>query len=255
MFTNKRVLLLDWGIGGLSVYQEVQRRNPGLACVYVSDSGFTPYGKAPAAELADRLEWVITTATRRFEIATVLIACNAASTALQALRPRLPELFLEGMIEAGVETLAATGEARVGFIGGIRTVESGAYQAALAARGITGQGEAAQPLSALIEAGELAGERLHSELARILAPLRGIPALLLACTHYPAIAGEIQKHLPGTRLLDPAPRAAAKLPFPAGKVPGSKTLFFTTGDAEASTRSAQLAFNIDAPFRRAEWLA
>ena len=42
----------------------------------------------------------------------------------------------------------------------------------------------------MIEAGELSGVRISDALEEILMPLENVEALLLACTHYPAITKE-----------------------------------------------------------------
>lgn len=266
MFTNSErrdLLLLDWGIGGLSVYNEVKNRFPALGVVYVSDSGATPYGKMGAEELTGRLVALIGATATRFGLRDVIIACNAASTAREAVAERLPDLRITGMIEAGVAAARLGAYPRVGVIGGIRTVESGVYQRELGRAGVVVEARPAQPLSALIEKGYLRGPELDAALKPILEPLRGIPALLLACTHYPAIAGEIARFLPGTELLDPAPLVAeaarlagleaAEAP-PEGLPEGESPIFFTTGDPAASGRSARLAFGVKADFAPVDWL-
>jgi glutamate racemase len=262
MYTNEPprfdLLLLDWGIGGLSVFNEVRKRRPDLRCLYLSDSGATPYGQMAPAELTERLVAIIGASSVRHGIKHVIIACNAASTAREAVAARLPNLCVVGMIEAGVEAVRAEGISRVGLIGGIRTVESGVYQGALAKLGVEVVAQPAQPLSALIERGVLQGDELDHALGPILTPLNGIPALLLACTHYPAVAGEIAKALPGTRLLDPAPRvarAADEIEAAGnGREGEGASAFFTTGDCASSDRSARLAFGVETKFQTAGWL-
>jgi glutamate racemase len=232
---SKRILFMDWGIGGLSVYREAKRLHPQLSCIYVSDSGFTPYGKVPAAELSARVAKVISGFPG---ISQGVIACNAASTVIGEVRAQIKTPLL-GMIEAGAEMVRDSGFRAVGVIGGARTIESGVFTRALA--GIEVRERVAQPLSALIEAGEIRGARLNEALMEILAPLRGVEALLLACTHYPAIASEISAQLPGVVLLDPAQRVAQKI-FSAPAMSGEPDVFFTTGSVEQSKRSALLAF-------------
>ena len=62
----------------------------------------------------------------------------------------------------------------------------------------------AQPLSAHIEAGRTGTTQFQTDLARIVAPLRQVDALVLACTHYPAAGRWFAAALPGVRLIDPA---------------------------------------------------
>lgn len=245
MSTNKRILLLDWGIGGLSVYNELKRLRPDSACVYFSDSGHTPYGKVPAESLSRRVAAVIRHGASQFELSHALIACNAASTVIEAVREEI-DLPVFGMIEAGIELVKSAGKKRVGVIGGIRTVESRLFSRALAPHGFEVAEVVAQPLSALIEAGELTGPKLETELERILRPLAKVEALLLACTHYPAVADPIRKILP-VELLDPAAAVARRL---AAEIPAQEghDQFFTTGSATASDEAARRAFGFEGKF-------
>lgn len=245
MFTNKRTLLLDWGIGGLSVYNELKKARPDSACVYVSDSGFMPYGKVPAEELAQRVAKVIRYGASNFDLSHAVIACNAASTVAEAVRKEF-DMPIFGMIEAGVDLVKAFGRKRVGVIGGIRTIDSRLFSRALEPLGFQVREEVAQPLSALIEAGELKGQKLESELTRILRPLLGVEALLLACTHYPAIAGAIGQILP-VELLDPAAEVARRLEKELPAQSGQDH-FFTTGSAAGSDESARQAFGFRGRF-------
>lgn len=117
------------------------------------------------------------------------------------------------------------------------------YRRALANRGLGSISLVAQPLSAYIEAGRMASVEFRSELTRIVAPIRGAQALMLACTHYPAAAAEFAAALPGTELIDPADQAAAVIArMPAANAPRSR-IFLTTGDVRTMRRSAHLAWN------------
>lgn len=250
---SKRVLLLDWGIGGLSVYNELKRLRPDISCVYISDSGSTPYGKMPAAELAARVAAVIREATSKFPVSHTIIACNAASTVLAEVKSALKAPDILGVIEAGIELVRECGKKKVGVIGGRRTIDSRIFSTALENEPIEVREQVAQPLSALIEAGVLQGTRLEAELRPILSQLENCDALLLACTHYPAIAAEIQKLLPRTLLLDPAARAARQL---VERVPAATArdtdLFFTTGDIHSTETAARAAFHCPGKFTRWE---
>jgi glutamate racemase len=243
--------VLDWGIGGLSVLREIRAGDPERPLLYFSDSGFTPYGKLAAPALRDRLEAVI-----RFLLARgareVVVACNAASTAAPELRRALPGVELIDVIANGIRLVRRRAPASVAILGGRRTIRSGAYQRALAAPGREVTGRVAQPLSALVERGVLAGPELDAALAPIVRPLRGHEALLIACTHYTAVAPAIQRFLPECELLDPAPSTARELLERAGRSRrrAGPDVFLTTGDPAASRRSAALAFSVDCAFRR-----
>jgi glutamate racemase len=101
----------------------------------------------------------------------------------------------------------------------------------------------AQPLSALVEAGLLEGTETEAAVAKVLAELPGVNTILLACTHYPALAPAFRKLRPGLTLLDPAEMAVADLD-PSKLSATGRDRFFTTGDLEAMEKSAKLAFGI-----------
>ena len=148
MHKEPRLAILDWGIGGISVLQEIKAQLGDIPVLYLSDTGATPYGKMSRSELVERLRTVI--AYLRTKGATQLvIGCNAASTAIPFLN--VNSFPIEGVIDSAVRLAAQIQPRRLGLIGGRRTVLSGVYRTAFAARGMTVAQRIAQPLSGLIE--------------------------------------------------------------------------------------------------------
>jgi len=234
-----RLGVLDWGIGGVDALSRLRARYPRLPMTYWSDSGFTPYGKVPADALAERVASV----ARRMEVSHLVIACNAASTVLDHTAMPVPTL---GVIAPGV-ALALASEARtLGVIGGERTIASGAWEQPLTAAGRVVRARVAQPLSAHVEAGRLAGPALERDLDQILAPLTGVDALVLACTHYPALAPAIARRLPGVSLIDPVDGLLdAVTDWTLGAGDSGPTRVLTTGDPAATRAAALRAFGVE----------
>lgn len=232
--------IIDWGIGGISVYKLIKERMPGAAILYFSDTGATPYGKMGRRELAERLDAVIEFLKSK-GMTRLVIGCNAASTAIADLRDH--GLRIDGVIEPAVEAAAKLKPARLGVIGGRRTVVSGVYRKAFAARGIEIGQRIAQPLSGLIESGDTASDVLRGEAKRILSPLKNCSHVLLACTHYPAIEPVLRDYVsPSTKFIDPAAAVVERL----GKMSSvGKDRVFTTSDARQMKRSARLAFGVE----------
>jgi glutamate racemase len=233
---------LDWGIGGLGVVAALRRARVNAPIVYLSDTGATPYGKLARGALARRVDCAVAALHQR-GATHVLIACNAASTVIADLKAPLPVF---GVIEPALAELAARRPARVGVIGGARTIRSGHYR-----RGLCGAQHAvtqrvAQPLSGHIERGTMTTAAAASDLARILAPLAHVELLVLACTHYPAIAARIQALLPSVKLFDPAVAVARQLAraLPVQQTAGAIELL-CTGDARAMRAAATRAWGAD----------
>ena len=241
-----RLGIVDWGIGGLGLLALLDERLPGLSVTYWSDAGTAPYGTQRTVQLAARLRTVVGALAER-GCTEVVLACNAASTVAPLLGAGRVPIPVQGIIGHGV---AAVGRRRgtIGVVGGRRTIASGGYRRALAGPGRTVVSRVAQPLSAHIEAGRIGTEAFTADLRRIVAPLRGADALVLACTHYPAASDAFAAELPGTQLLDPAVGVAddlvARLGAAATAATGDRS-FVTTGDRTTMRRAASAAWGLD----------
>lgn len=238
-----RLGIVDWGIGGLGLLGHLDRDRPGLDIVYWSDTGFTPYGLVPTAALAARLRSVVDELAQR-GCTEVVLACNAASTVVDRLGAA--PVPVAGIIAAGTASVPRDLGGVIGVVGGRRTIRGGHYRRALARPGRRIVSRVAQPLSAHIEAGRIGTDGFQRDLRRIVAPMRGADAVILACTHYPAATGAFAAELPGTLLLDPAARLAADLAARLDDGRGDRTIM-TTGDATLMRTSAAAAWGMDLP--------
>jgi glutamate racemase len=243
MSTKACLGVVDWGIGGLGLVQALERAAPGLPVLYWSDAGATPYGRMRVDELAGRLTAVVDALAER-GATEVVLACNAASTV--AGRLGAAAIPVEGIIEYGLASVPDDLTGQVGVVGGRRTIAAGHYRRGLARRGRMVLSRVAQPLSAHIEAGRTGSAEFRSDLVRILAPLRGVDALVLACTHYPAAYRWFAAALPHAQLIDPAERLAAAIaerhPDTRSAERPGKRVFFTTGDPKAMRWGAARAW-------------
>jgi glutamate racemase len=233
--------LIDWGIGGIGIYKQIRERLGGVPVNYFSDTGATPYGKMSGSELARRLDTIIghlkTNGSTR-----ILIACNAASTAIPNLSHH--GIRIEGVIEPAVRLAVRSNPKKLGLVGGRRTVLSGIYRKAFADNGIIVMQRIAQPLSGLIESGDTGSEKLQAEAKRILEPLRNCSHILLACTHYPAIKSILANNVSAaTALIDPAAEVVDSIAKEKMSYDGVSR-FFTTGDPVAMKAAALNAFGL-----------
>lgn len=233
--------LLDWGIGGMGVLRALRALRPDVSVVYLADSGATPYGKLPRPMLEARVASAIGFLEAR-GATHVVIGCNAASTVLDGITPKVP---VTGMIAPALRAMAGT-RGVVGVVGGARTIRSGVYRRGLMSADRTVRQRIAQPLSAHIEAGTTSSRAFTEALAHVVAPLRGADALLLACTHYPAVAGRFAALLEGTRIVDPADAVAHEVVATLDAARGeAHTAVFTTGDATRTAQAAARAFGLE----------
>jgi glutamate racemase len=240
--------IVDWGIGGIGLLGLLDHLVPGLPVTYWSDTGATPYGIQRTADLRARLRSVVAELVA-LGCTEVVLACNAASTVLAGPGIGRTAVPVEGIIGHGVAAVPP-GSGFVGVVGGRRTILGGHHRRALEATGRTVRSRVAQPLSAHIEGGRIGSPAFEADLHRIVAPLRGADALVLACTHYPAASDRFAAELPGTTLVDPATHLAAAIaarhPTARDAAPASRT-HLTTGDPTAMRRAAAAAWSTDLP--------
>jgi glutamate racemase len=233
--------IIDWGIGGVSVYKSVKQSLGDMSVTYFSDTGVTAYGKMTRAELVSRLNAVIEFLQTK-GVTHIILGCNAASTAIDFLEPH--GVKIEGMIESGVSAALKMKPARLGLIGGRRTVLSGAYRRAFMERGIGIEQRIAQPLSGLIESGDTGSTKLRNEAEKILYPIRNCSHILMACTHYPAIQGTLKEFISKeTTFVDPVSALVNRIKK-WKLLPGGKDTFLTSGDPANMKKAALNAFGV-----------
>ncbi len=245
---------MDWGIGGLTVLAEILKYQPNLQISYFSDAGFTPYGKLSASELTQRLQTIFQWLEAK-GCDGVVVACNAASAALLQTSSEVLQKAGSGrqhkdnfhipiydVITPTIQFLKQSPFQRLGVIGGDATVQSHLYRDSLPMLDVTEQ--SAQPLSALIEEGKLSQEEMEPLLRNIFTHLepKQIDALVLACTHYPAVAEHIVRLHPQWKLVDPAVIIASELLTHLAPGPAQLRSYSTTGSAKQMITSSMKAF-------------
>ena len=237
----KRLGIIDWGIGGVSIYKLIKEKIADVPTTYFSDTGVAPYGKMTRHEIAERLNVVIPFLKSR-GVSHIVIGCNAASTAIPFLGDH--GVSVEGLIGPAVAMTAKLKPSKLGLIGGRRTVVSGVYRRAFAELGIDVNQRVAQPLSGLIENGDISSKTLQTKAKQILTPIKNSSHILLACTHYPAIVNVLRNYVSTrTKFIDPASEMVKIVKrWNLGNLGDDE--FLTSGDVAAMKRAAKNAFGV-----------
>jgi glutamate racemase len=211
--------VFDSGYGGLSVLKSFLERCPQYDYVYLGDNARVPYGqKSPETVYRYSREAVDFLFARGARL--VILACNTASAlALRRLqREYLPAAYPErrilGVVIPIAEAVAKSPARRIGVIGTEATIASGVYKTEIAklATDKIVIARSAPLLAPAIEEGVFDDAVLGAILDRYLAFLdqEHIEELVLACTHYPLVAGEIQQRLPEACLMPDPGRIVAE---------------------------------------------
>jgi glutamate racemase len=190
--------LFDSGFGGLTVARAVIDLLPWEDLVYVGDTGRYPYGPRPLDEVRTFSRQITAKLVEDHDVKMIIVACNTAAAAgLDRLADEAGVPMMT-VIEPGVRAvLRATASGRIGVIGTVGTISSGAYQRAVAALDRDGRIDltcAACPgFVEFVERGDTESDQVYVLAERLLAPVRTakVDALLLGCTHYPFLARTI----------------------------------------------------------------
>lgn len=189
---------------------------PGENLVYLGDTARLPYGSKSAETIRKFAQEDVDFLLGK-GVKAIVVACNTATA------HALPEFWKEcpvpimGVISPGVEAaLADAGTERIGIIATRGTIDSHAYQHALARerRGLRIYGQATPLLVPLIEEDWVSEEVTKDVLKKYLDPLleKGIDTLMLGCTHYPLLVPVLRGMLPAdVRLIDSATTCAEHL--------------------------------------------
>jgi glutamate racemase len=187
--------VFDSGLGGLTVVRSIIDLAPGARVVYFGDTGRFPYGPKPPDEvLKYSLEIADVLVDRGAQ--AIVVACNSASAvALDRLEEHL-SIPVIGVIEPGLRAASrATENGRVGVIGTVGTIASGAYQRASARLGLDLEltCAACPGFVEFVEAGDVDSDQVHVLARRLLEPVRSadVDTVILGCTHYPLLARTI----------------------------------------------------------------
>lgn len=212
------IVVLDSGLGGLTVVRAIRKRAPGENILYFGDTARVPYGsKSP--ETVIRFIREIVTYLQRYRPKHVVIACNTATAlAMPIIKEEFGHLPISGVIEPGARAaIRAAGNnpsPMIGVIATEATVKSKAYERAIFQRRHHVQLDirATPLLVPIIEDGRDEKDMLvRLALTQYLKPMvaRKPDVLVLGCTHYPVFKRLIARMMGNTcQVIDSAEQCA-----------------------------------------------
>ncbi len=203
--------IFDSGIGGLTVASSIQRSLPNHTIIYFGDTVHLPYGDKSVSSIQGYIKR-ITAFLADQHCSHLVVACNSASSVLA-------DEFVVGnfarvinVIDPVVNHLCQIdGIKKVGVIGTKRTIRSHIYRDHIhALRPELEVAELETPLLApMIEEGFIKNEIASTVIHEYLEKLKDVDALILGCTHYPLIKGQIAEFYGDKVLLLDAPELIA----------------------------------------------
>lgn len=250
--------VFDSGYGGLTVLKELVKHLPQYDFLYLGDNARTPYGTRSFRVV---YEYTLQAVKYLFSqnCPLVIIACNTASA--KALRniqqldlPNLaPDRRVLGVIRPSVEKVAEiTRNGRVGVLGTPGTVLSESYPIELqkwAGGTVKSTVQEACPLWVpLVENNEIDSEGaayfVNKNIQNIFQKDKDLDTLILGCTHYPLLIGQIERFVPGhVQILEQGKIVAEKLIDYLLRHPDMNDRLSKTGELRFQTTESADNFN------------
>lgn len=194
--------IFDSGVGGLTVAREIIRQLPEENIVYFGDTLRVPYGPRPLPQVKDLVFEIVEMLIER-GVKLIVIACNTGTAAGLIEAQAKYDVPIVGVIEPGARgAVQATRNRRVGVIGTVGTIDSGAYSKAVRAldAGVTVYSAPCPKFVDIVEQGMISDAnflrpKTYNLAKAYLTPLlrAQIDTLILGCTHYPLLSALLEK--------------------------------------------------------------
>lgn len=219
--SSRSILVIDSGVGGLSVCQSILEKNPHLQIIYFADNAYFPYGVLPENDLSERLTLIVEQMLAVYKPELVVLACNTVSTLMLPILRALHEIPFVGVVPAIKPAALISKTKRIGLLATPATIS----------RPYTDQliNDYAQGCEVVrVGSSELVVEAEHclmaqnvnqSVLERVLAPFKTssetdrVDTIVLGCTHFPLLKVQLDKVMPGINWVDSGTAIANRVSF------------------------------------------
>ena len=195
-------LMIDSGVGGLSVLAMLKMSMPNENVCFYADAGNAPYGDKSPEEVRTLLDNIIES-TRDKKVKAILLACNTATSAGAALLRKKLTIPVIGM-EPALKPAVMQKQGQIVVMATRLTIREEKFRNLLAQ---FSEGRDIVPLSCpgLMELVEKdpSGCETEEYLHQLLDPYQNTAsAFVLGCTHYVFLRPLLQKLYPGIKLFD-----------------------------------------------------
>lgn len=200
---NKRVGILDSGLGGLSVLRELLKILPNEDYLFYEDSINNPYGDKSNSEIFDIVSNIVNYLLEK-ECKIIVLACNTATTScLKKLRKIYPNTIFVGTVPALKVSFDHNFKNTL-LLATPYTIKSTRVEELINDFKHSDQNvylESGKNLAHLIELGD--AKKIEELLEDVLTPYKNkIDSIVLGCTHYPLIRKTFKNILPNTEIID-----------------------------------------------------
>lgn len=221
--------VMDSGIGGLTVLNQLRNVAPQCDYLYVADQAFFPYGTKNFQQIRLRVV-AVALYLKNQGVQNIVVACNTASLFADEICNATGLTVTDVINPTCNATMNATRSKRVALLATDATVACGVYQHILAANGIH---TVAFPCSSLVPLAENnAPESLRMQTVRSCLynlPSASVDTVILGCTHFPYLQDEIATCCKGCNIVSCAEPTAISFKQSVINCGSGTVRYLTTG--------------------------
>ena len=202
---NKKIGVLDSGIGGTTVLDKMVELLPNEEYVYYKDTKNNPYGEKSEEELYKIVKEIVTFLINKKNCKIIVLACNTATTkCMKKLQKEFPDMLFVGTVPA-VKVACDNHYKHTLVLATPATIDSERMAELVKDNKKDDQEMILYPCPGLADAIE---KERKDKIIQILKKIKQemqdkkIDSIVLGCTHYPLIKDQIKEYFPNVMLLD-----------------------------------------------------
>lgn len=201
---NQKIGVLDSGIGGTTILNEVKKLLPTEDYIYYADGKNNPYGEKTPEEIYQIVENIVKFFIKE-NCKLIILACNTATTrCMKKLKKEYPNIIFVGTVPA-IKVACDHNFKHTLVLATPSTIDSERTKELIEENKKEDQKITLISCDGLANAIETNNkEKIHKILQQIKNSVREkeIDSIVLGCTHYPLIKEEINEFFPNIPQLD-----------------------------------------------------
>lgn len=202
---NQKIGILDSGIGGTTVLEEIKKLLPKEDYVYYADNKNNPYGEKTEEEICRIVDNIVKFLIYDKHCKMIVIACNTATTrCMKKLKEQYKDIPFVGTVPA-IKVACDNNYKNTLVLATPATIDSERTHELIKDNKKIGQEITLIACDGLANAIENNNKKIINEILEKIkqeTKTKNIDSIVLGCTHYPLIKKEINEYFPNAILLD-----------------------------------------------------
>lgn len=210
---KNKILVIDSGVGGLTVLKELLKMNPNREYIYFGDTKNCPYGEKKKEEIVEYVLNILKIVPIN-EVGAIIIACNTASIFATKIIKKTYNIPVYTIFDMALEEFRGKRNENILVLATNLTIKSGAFQDEI--KKITTNsfidGKSCPSFVPFIETNDFfnlnkRNEVIKEELSEVNS--KKYSSVLLGCTHFPFLEKELKIWLSdNVKIINPAKKLA-----------------------------------------------